>query len=267
MSTDEFLFAGKVVDLTARDLPALKAGFIVGRVPNGSVLVDVGCGGGKMLRTISENRTDMTLRGTDVVVPASLDGDFTFSALDPETQTLPFEDSSADVVTLVDVLEHVPDPERTLDEIQRVLKPGGRLLAMIPIEGEPVSWYTLFRVLFGQDLYVKTKDHHQAYTHAQIKRMVGQRFVVKERRYVYHFFGQLMDAALCAALAIPFVRDAFWTHSPYHGKDEKPEGSLLGRIVAVTFKAANAFAWVESRLLRKVRVTSAGQLLVATPKK
>jgi ubiquinone/menaquinone biosynthesis C-methylase UbiE len=267
LSTDEFLFAGKVVDLAAHDLPALKAGFIVRRVPDEAVLLDVGCGGGKMLRTISEHRRGVTLRGTDVVEPASLDGDFTFTPIDPETQALPFEDNSADVVTLVDVLEHVPQPERTLDEIQRVLKPGGRLLAMIPVEGEPVSWYTLFRALFGQDLYVRTKDHHQAYTHAQVKRMLGDRFTVQERRYVYHFVGQLMDAALCAALAIPWVRDAFWTHSPYHGKDEKPQGSLLGRIVSVTFKAANAVAYAESRLLRNVRATSAGQLLVAAPKK
>ena len=38
---------------------------------------------------------------------------------------LPLPDDSVDVVTLFQVLEHTPEPERLLDEVARVLKPGG----------------------------------------------------------------------------------------------------------------------------------------------
>lgn len=42
------------------------------------------------------------------------------------------DDSSFDVVTLWDVLEHTPDPKTVLLECQRVLKPGGLLVVNYP---------------------------------------------------------------------------------------------------------------------------------------
>lgn len=45
---------------------------------------------------------------------------------------IPFEDSSFDVVTCMEVIEHVENPERVLDELRRVLKPDGLLLLSTP---------------------------------------------------------------------------------------------------------------------------------------
>ena len=45
---------------------------------------------------------------------------------------LPFRDASFATVLLLDVLEHVPDPESALAEVARVLAPGGRLLLTVP---------------------------------------------------------------------------------------------------------------------------------------
>jgi SAM-dependent methyltransferase len=264
--SDDFHFASDVVDVSARDLPGLKAAFVVGRVPDGSVVVDVGCGGGKMLRTINEHRRDVTLLGCDVKKPTDVNGDFTFAELDRSTGRLPYEDDSVDVALLVDVLEHVDYPETTLSEIARILRPDGRMLSFVPIEGEPRSWYSVFRSMLGKDLYVRTKGHINSFTHDQVEQMLTARFVVEERRYLYHFLGQLMDATLCAALTIGPVRRAFWTHSPYHGEStEKRPQSSLGRFVAAAFKAANVAAWIESRLLRNARAMSAGVLYAARP--
>ena len=41
---------------------------------------------------------------------------------------LPFEDSQFDIIWTVWTLEHVPNPERALQEMRRVVKPGGYLL-------------------------------------------------------------------------------------------------------------------------------------------
>lgn len=40
---------------------------------------------------------------------------------------LPFEDNAFDVILSQAVLEHVPDPQKAVDEMARVLKPGGTL--------------------------------------------------------------------------------------------------------------------------------------------
>jgi SAM-dependent methyltransferase len=262
--SDDFHFISEVVDVTAHDLPGVKAAFVVRRVADGSVVLDVGCGGGKMLRTINIHRRGVTLLGCDVKEPSEINGDFTFTMLDGSTGLLPYDDSSVDVALLVDVLEHVDRPEMVLSEIARILRPGGRLLSFVPIDGERMSWYSLFRAILGEDLYVRTKDHINSFTHDDLERLLAPQFVVDERRYLYHFFGQLMDAALCAVLTIGPVRRAFWTHSPYHGESTagRPP-SLLGRVVTVTFTAANVAAWLESRLLRNVRTMSAGVLVAA----
>ena len=260
----DFHFSSEVVDVAAHDLPGLKAGFVVGRIADGSAVLDVGCGGGKMLRTIDLHRHGVTLLGCDVVEPADINGAFSFAQLDGSTGLLPYDDSSVDIALLVDVLEHVEHPETVLSEIARVLRPEGRMLAFVPIEGEPVSWFSAFRALVGEDLYVRTKGHVNSFTHDEVERMLAVRFAVDERRYLYHFLGQFMDAALCAALTLGPVRRAFWTHSPYHGESTaRRPPSIVGRLVATTFRAANAAAWFESRLLRNVRAMSAGVLFAA----
>lgn len=47
-------------------------------------------------------------------------------------ERLPFADASFDVVSAFDLLEHVPDPERVLAEVARVLRPGGLFLGATP---------------------------------------------------------------------------------------------------------------------------------------
>jgi SAM-dependent methyltransferase len=64
-------------------------------------------------------------------------------------ESLPFDDNSFDVVWSITVLEHIPNPEKALTEMRRVLRPGG-LLYLHPAwhcrpwicEGIPVRQYS-----------------------------------------------------------------------------------------------------------------------------
>lgn len=58
---------------------------------------------------------------------------------------LPFRDACFDTVLCLQVLEHVPRPRRLLDEIARVLRPGGALVLTAPhiwgLHEEPRDYY------------------------------------------------------------------------------------------------------------------------------
>ena len=45
---------------------------------------------------------------------------------------LPFKDESVDAISNIAVLEHVKSPNLVLEEIHRVLKPGGKVFSVIP---------------------------------------------------------------------------------------------------------------------------------------
>jgi SAM-dependent methyltransferase len=49
-----------------------------------------------------------------------------------DVRELPFEDDAFDLVVSFETIEHVPEPERALDELARVLAPGGLLLISTP---------------------------------------------------------------------------------------------------------------------------------------
>ncbi|MGH8482447.1 MAG: class I SAM-dependent methyltransferase [Nevskiaceae bacterium] len=49
-----------------------------------------------------------------------------------DAQAMPVRAESIDVALLLDVLEHLPDPSRALDQVHGALKPGGRLILQVP---------------------------------------------------------------------------------------------------------------------------------------
>ncbi|MBN2070458.1 MAG: class I SAM-dependent methyltransferase [Candidatus Krumholzibacteriota bacterium] len=59
-------------------------------------------------------------------IAAGVDSRLEFQVVD--NRTLPFEDDSFNLVTMVNVLHHLDDPDAALPEISRVLRRGGKLL-------------------------------------------------------------------------------------------------------------------------------------------
>ncbi len=54
-------------------------------------------------------------------------------------EAVPLTSASADVVVARNSLDHVDDPERALDEIQRLLRPGGTLIANVDLGHAPTA--------------------------------------------------------------------------------------------------------------------------------
>ncbi len=87
-------------------------------LPSGSQVLDVGCGDGLIDRRIAERRSDLEIRGIDVV--ARPDASIPVEVFDGAN--IPYPDGSMDVVMFVDVLHHTSDPEVLLLEGVRVAR-------------------------------------------------------------------------------------------------------------------------------------------------
>jgi ubiquinone/menaquinone biosynthesis C-methylase UbiE len=55
-------------------------------------------------------------------------------------ERLPFADATLDTVVIADVIEHVASVRGTLDEVARVLRPGGRMICVTPIRFTLQTW-------------------------------------------------------------------------------------------------------------------------------
>jgi SAM-dependent methyltransferase len=85
-------------------------------IPPGCSLLDVGCGDGKLARSLQGRRPDLRIEGVEVLlrkhtwIPVTaFDG-----------TTLPYGEAHFDGVMLIDVLHHTPDPLLLLREALRV---------------------------------------------------------------------------------------------------------------------------------------------------
>ncbi len=87
---------------------------------------------------------------------------------------LEFDDNTFDVVTILGVIEHVYDQKKLLDELFRVLKPGGTIIALVPGKN-------LFSFLdLGNWKFVFPKVHKLFYTIAFSKEEYEKRYVICE---------------------------------------------------------------------------------------
>lgn len=92
-------------------------------VPRGAKLLDVGAWDARTAARLRDERGCEVL-AVDVVDKTAVD--VPFARFDG--RTLPVDDASVDVVTLLYVLHHAADDLRLLGEARRVLRPGGRVL-------------------------------------------------------------------------------------------------------------------------------------------
>lgn len=109
-----------------------RVGPIAYEIPLGSKVLDVGANSGEFMKLLKEKR-ECEVYGIDVsevaIAKAKEKG---FEVINCDAAKMPFEDSSFDVVVLMEVLSHLPDPAEVVKEIRRVLKPSGYLLGSVP---------------------------------------------------------------------------------------------------------------------------------------
>ena len=117
-------------------------------------LLDLGCGGGRhafeaMRRgavVVAVDADAAELKDASAVAGGMVDaGELPHGPaggmVNGDALNLPFPDGFVDRVIAAEVLEHIPDDERALHELVRVLRPGGRMAVTVPTRWpERICW-------------------------------------------------------------------------------------------------------------------------------
>ncbi len=103
-------------------------------------------------------------------------------------ERLPLADASVDIAVCFNAIDHVRDPLACLNEIQRVLRPGGTFLVMVhdfPAWALPLLWPD------------RLHPHH--WTHAQARRLIETSFRVAHAEHSRRHFDLPLRALLSPA--------------------------------------------------------------------
>ena len=133
---------------------ALADGFL----PAGRLL-DLGCGIGHSYHLLAPRETI----GVDIS-PEALQGQERETVI-ADMRDLPFEDGYFASVLSVQSLEHVPDPERAVAEVARVLRPGGTAMFVTPN-----------RLTLGRPDEIIDPYHFREFDHAELASLCEEHF-------------------------------------------------------------------------------------------
>lgn len=134
-------------------------------------LLDIGCGWEARLLKSVEPYIHMGV-GIDFKAP-SINSKKIQTISTTLDSTLPFEDNSFDLISMLAVMEHLDQPLSILRECARVLRPGGGILLTVPSwQAKPVLEFLAFRL--GIVSPEEIRDHKRYFNRADLYRLFDQ---------------------------------------------------------------------------------------------
>jgi ubiquinone/menaquinone biosynthesis C-methylase UbiE len=186
----------------------------------GDRVLDLGCGEGRHVisvyleQAVDAVGVDLSLRDLattrdkfhEFVDKTAQDRSFILSSAN--ALCLPFADNSFDKVICSEVLEHIPDYQGALREIQRVLKPGGLFCASVPR-----SWPERICWAFSEEYHLVPGGHIRIFDGGDLRDDIEELGMRQYHRHWAH------------ALHVPFwwlkclfwkTQDSNWLIRQYH---------------------------------------------------
>lgn len=153
---------------------------------SGGSLLDVGCGAGHF-RAFTNGLVDEYV-GTDIVRYDDYPPDATFLTTNLESGRVPVDKDSYEVVSAIEVIEHLENPRAFVRELARCVRPEGRVVVSTPNQLSALSLLTLAlkrRHAAFQDVHYPA--HLSALLEIDLIRMANEAGLVDGRIYYTHF--------------------------------------------------------------------------------
>lgn len=174
---------------------------------SGDTLLDLGCGEGRHAIGAIFHKPDIYVAAIDLSFKDLSTAKSRHHDFDPHAAkrclyanangfSLPFADNSFDHVVCSEVLEHIHDYQKALNEINRVLKPGGTLNISVPrYWPEKICW------LLSEEYYNVEGGHIRIFNSQALKNDIKNLSYIFQNHHWAH------------ALHVPYwwLRCAFWS--------------------------------------------------------
>ena len=177
-------------------------------------ILDVGAGVGDDIKMLASFGS-LYVVDIDPQVLAHVPHEFITEVRVADICILPYPDSFFDVIVCFDVLEHVSDDRRAVIELQRVLKPGGKLFFTVPA----------YQCLFGQ--HDVTLGHYRRYTKQRVNNLFAA--LQLEQQALSHWF---------SVLFVPAALSRFM-HKNNDKAGMKPLGRILNKLLYAIVSCEN----------------------------
>lgn len=179
-------------------------------------ILDIGCGAGGMLSFLSNwgevAGVDASPEAVAMAAATGV-GDVRHGSLPGD---IPFDPASFDVITLLDVLEHVDDDVMALEAVRRLLRPHGTLIMTVPA----------YRLLWsGHDV---VNEHRRRYVRGELRHKLQEAGFTVDR---LSYFNTLLFPPIALARFLGRLRRG--TPTADTGRVPAPLNAMLRSIFGV----------------------------------
>lgn len=181
---------GYLTDHFLVDLPIYRniiiANELAVKLPQKAKVLDFGCGYGDMAYLLKNRRPNLDIQGLDIltsepwqVLTKKINVKTTTA---PDESHIPFESGSFDSIVAIGSLEHVQNEDQSLNELHRIVKPGGSLnIFLYPNKYSYTEWFQGF---------IGHPSHERKKTLAELARLLEQHgftVVTRKRQFFLPF--------------------------------------------------------------------------------
>lgn len=210
------------IDIASRTHAIDETVRVAGSAP--SMIVEIGCSSGFLLRDLMARLPDHFFLGAD----------YTYGTLEAlgahlpavplvqfDMTHCPLPDAFADVVVLLNVLEHIEDDEAAIAELFRITRPGGSVIIEVP------AGSSLF------DVYDRVLLHHRRYDmSALLARLRNAGFRIERKSHL----GFLLYPAFYVSKRLNQLR--------YRAASDIDERALISHMIAATRRTSRLLGFV-----------------------
>ena len=167
--------------------PLTNWGLKLVNVQDGWTMLDVGCGGGSTIRRLLNRSKDAQVYGIDISEESVTKArrvnaevlDKQVYVTQGSAEQLPYNDEIFDLVTAVETVYFWPNLPDCLQEVRRVLKPGGKFAIMVEVVDSDSKWTSIvdgmtaytpeqLKTLLDDAGFIQTEIHRKKPTYATI---------------------------------------------------------------------------------------------------